>query len=226
MTAPTRQDPRRLYAAYGASARWKAWDGRPMPDFDKLGPKVQAHWTVTALCAAGLPVYTDHTDMALDGLARQLDAEDVERGGAVAELYWTLCTWARMSEAVRQQRPDISSIWPFNSYAATALTVALCRVGQQTVDALLGPLLHPGEATTASTFLRQLGTLGVATGALGARFDPTTSHAVALTFERIAVAYDHLEDGDQPRGEARLFRAASRLVRDLAKLEGGPTRAG
>lgn len=219
-----RQDPKKLYAAYGASTDRKAWDGRSMPPYDKLGPQVTAAWTVTALAAAGLDV--EHCDAALDRVARELRV-DGEVPAAALSLYWTLRTWSRMSASAAE---GARAGGPLTADAG-ALCRALALLGQQTVDALLGPLLRAGEAEPAAAFLQQLGTLGVATGGAGRNPNNLDAPAVILTFERIALAFDHLEDEGQPRVEARLFRAAADLVRRLALAarpptpEGGPAAA-
>lgn len=218
-----RQDPKKLYAAYGASTDRKAWDGRPMPAYNLLGPQVTAAWTVTALAAAGLDV--ERTDAAIERVARELRVEG-ELPPSALSLYWTLRTWSRMSASAAE---GARAGGPLTADAG-ALCRALVLLGQQTVDALLGPMLRTGEYEQAAAFLQQLGTLGVATGGAGHNPNNLDAPAVILTFERIAVAFDHLEDEGRPRVEARLFRAAADLVRRLALArppipEGGPAAA-
>lgn len=37
------------YNAYGDSAQWKTFDGRPMPAWRDLPPETQSHWRMAAL---------------------------------------------------------------------------------------------------------------------------------------------------------------------------------
>lgn len=39
---------REMFAAYGESAGGVTFDGRPIPTFDEVGPKVRSHWRSAA----------------------------------------------------------------------------------------------------------------------------------------------------------------------------------
>lgn len=215
-----RQDPDKLYRAHLLSVECESpahRDRRPLREQD---PATRAHWTQVALAAAGLTVGLGN-DAALYRIARSLLGDD--RAGRIpearAELYWTLITWARMSGAVAE---GARAGGPLTADPG-ALCGALRILGQQTVEVLLGPLLHPGEAEVASNFLRLLGTLGIATGGGGANVRNLDAPAVILTFERISTAYESLEVAGSPCVEARLFRAAADLVRRLRDASRSPT---
>jgi hypothetical protein len=47
---------RELYEAYGDDARWRNYQGRPMPQWNELGdqPPIQAHWIAVATHAERL----------------------------------------------------------------------------------------------------------------------------------------------------------------------------
>jgi hypothetical protein len=36
------------YEAYGAKADWKAWDGKPMPQWEELRPDIKEKWEAAA----------------------------------------------------------------------------------------------------------------------------------------------------------------------------------
>lgn len=212
-----RQDPRKLYTAYGNSAGMKAWDGKPMPTWDQLNSAVRTHWTITALhCVTG----HDYAQMepALERLVREVDNVGDKLSGPHAELSWSLRLWGRMAAAPGPR------LLPVRHPDPHAIVVALRFIGVQHTEMLLGPLHHPGEAEHAGAFMRQLGILSVA--ALGLRMGYPSDRwpveldvaAVSQMFERIASQYEHLEDDGQQRGEARLFRAAARLITDYAAL--------
>lgn len=42
---------RMMFDAYNAEAGGLTWDGKPIPPFDAVGPKVQANWFAAARCA-------------------------------------------------------------------------------------------------------------------------------------------------------------------------------
>ena len=42
---------RLMFDAYNAEAGGLTWDGKPIPPFDAVGPKVQANWFAAARCA-------------------------------------------------------------------------------------------------------------------------------------------------------------------------------
>lgn len=228
-----RQDPRKLYAAYGFSSDMKSHDGRPMPSFDQLGPKVTAHWTITAIAACGFDM--SRSDPAFDAIAKTL-LEDGKVPPAAEALYWQVRTASRLSAAVVESKIPLGSNHPIvrgdipNTgrgrdpwvYAPpSALASALARLAAQKVDALLGPMLHDGEAERAEDFLRQIGVLSVAS--MGLRQTAKSApgaRVVSTTFARIAERFELLEfDGRQPV-EVRLYRNAARLILDLAALEG------
>lgn len=237
-----RQDPRKLYAAYGFSSDMKAHDGRPMPSFDQLGPKVTAHWTITALAACGFDM--SRSDPAFDAIAKTL-LEDGKVPPAAEALYWQVRTASRLSAAVAESKiplgsnhPTAREGWqnpitgigsnkpPFVFATGPALAVALAKLAMEKVDALLGPMLHPGEAERAEDFLRQLGVLSIAsmglraTHAVAGPNPGAHARVVSTTFARIAERFELLElDGRQPV-EVRLYRNAARLILDLAALEG------
>lgn len=54
-TAPTADDlalARSMFDAYGDHADWKAWDGRPMPQWSEVNDAVRSHWVASAQRAA------------------------------------------------------------------------------------------------------------------------------------------------------------------------------
>lgn len=229
-----RQDPRALYAAYGASADMRAWDGRPMPTYDNLGVKVQAHWTVAALAAAGLDM--SHEDPSFARVAAELINRDSKAVPPMAEhLYWQLRLWARMSAAVPRAVVVPASfpavVAPPHLLVPTfatpsALATALSSIAGQNVDALLGPLLHQGERAAAEMFFRELGAAAMAALALRPQtwFLQTEQHGpVQAALERIGERFELLESDGQPRPEARLFRQAARLLGDLHAAAGSPS---
>lgn len=209
-----RQDPERLYNSYGASSDMKAWDGKPMPQWADLGPKVQAHWTCTALAAAGLDVR--HSDAALDRIARKLGEGLDHPGPGVLELYWLVRTWSRMSAAMN---PGARGGGPLTA-VPDAIARALTLIGQQHPDVLISPLAPQAAKDQAAAFMRLLGTLGTIYGAPTTALTRATAPSVILAFTRIADAYDQLETQQQPRVEADLFRAGADLVRRLAVMAG------
>lgn len=218
-----RQDPEKLYRAHLLSVECESPAHRDRRPLREQEPATRAHWTQVALAAAGLTIGAGN-DAALYRIARSLLGDDrmaAKIPDSRAELYWTLLTWARMSGAMAE---GARAGGPLTADPG-ALCGALRVLGQQTVDVLLGPLLHPGEAAIASDFLRLLGTLGVATGGAGANLRNLDAPAVILTFERISAAYEKLEHAGGPCVEARLFRAAADLVRRLRDAARSPTGA-
>jgi hypothetical protein len=211
-----RQNPQRLYLAHAVAADGKTPEGRPLPPWESLGPREVTQWTAAALAAAGFPVHG--VDPTIERLARELRGERVSI--ASDSLYWTLRLWSRMS----------ASRLAISKYASPdALSLALHLVGLERVETLLGPLLHPGEAAQAESFMRELAVLSMLTADLRIGL-PTDrwpdvpgidASAVRETFMRIADCYEALEDADHhPRHEGRLFRAAARLVVDLVEVSG------
>ena len=219
-----RQDPDKLYRAHLLSVECESpahRDRRPLADQSHA---TQAHWTQVALAAAGL-IIGHGNDAALYRIARSILGDD--RMAATipesrAELYWTLLTWSRMSGAMAE---GVRAGGPLTADPG-ALCGALRILGTQTVEVLLGPLLHPGEAEVATHFLRLLRTLGIATGGGGTSLRAVDASAVILTFERISSAYESLELAGAPYVEARLFRAAADLVRRLREVARPPAVGG
>ena len=142
-----RQDPDKLYRAHLLSVECESpahRDRRPLADQSHA---TQAHWTQVALAAAGL-IIGHGNDAALYRIARSILGDD--RMAATipesrAELYWTLLTWSRMSGAMAE---GVRAGGPLTADPG-ALCGALRILGTQTVEVLLGPLLHPGEAEVA-----------------------------------------------------------------------------
>ena len=132
---------------------------------------------------------------------------------AMAErLYWTLRTWGRMSAAVpRAAVVNGSPPWTTPGFATLGgLVRALSRLASQRVDALLGPLLRPGEHEAAEEFLRTLGAASMA-GMSFSTIHPVGGDAAAA-FQRIAQRFELLEDDGSPRWESHLFASAVRLL--------------
>lgn len=216
-----RQDPKRLYANYGASSDGKAWDGRPMPAWDQLGPAVQAHWTVAALAASGLEL--SRIDAGFKRMADSLIERDRERAAfmtvpaSVAPLYWQLRTWGRMAAADWATRMAALGCKPGVrvdlDVGADGLALAFGRLAGLGVDCLLGALEQDGERPVASALMHSIGALAVAGFGLGATAGPASLERVVLAFERIADCHDLLEHEGEPRREGKMWRAAAWNIR-------------
>lgn len=214
-----RQDPKRLYANYGASSDGKAWDGRPMPTWDQLGPAVQSHWTVAALAAAGLEL--SRIDAGFKRMSDQLVDSDRGRPGvppSAHPLYWQLRTWGRMAAADWAPRMAALGCKPAPrvdlDVGADALALAFGRLAGLGVDSLLGALEQDGERPVASALMHSIGALAVAGFGLGATASPASLERVVLAFERIADCHDLLEHEGEPRREGKMWRAAAWNIRD------------
>lgn len=42
---------RAMFDAYGEHCDWKAWDGHPMPTWDRITDRVRSHWVAAAVAA-------------------------------------------------------------------------------------------------------------------------------------------------------------------------------
>lgn len=212
-----RQDPKRLYANYGASSDGKAWDGRPMPTWDQLGPAVQAHWTVAALAAAGLEL--SRIDPGFKRMADSMVDSDRGRPGvppSAHPLFWQIRLWGRMAAADWSPRQVAlgHKLGPRVELdtGADALVLAFGRLAGLGVDCLLGALEQDGDRPVASALMHSIGALAVAGFGLGATAGPASMERVVLAFERIADCHELL-DLDGPRREAKMWRAAAWNIR-------------
>lgn len=217
-----RQDPKRLYANYGASSDGKAWDGRSMPTWDQLGPAVQAHWTVAALAAAGLEL--SRIDPGFKRMADSMVHPDravavmCKVPEAVAPLYWQLRLWGRMAAADWSPRMVALGCKPGGprgdiDVGADALALAFGRLAGLGTDCLLGALEQDGDRPVASALMHSIGALAVAGFGLGATAGPASMERVVLAFERIADCHDLLDLDGETRREAKMWRAAAWNIR-------------